>query len=1381
MAVVVTQLIVDASGARQGVAEFEASMARAKQAAVDGGNATASSFEQAQRRWVNALGTTDPLIKAQIKMQQDLARQQAINTQAVQLGIATQEAAAAQLDKVRQKHEANIQAIKASTGQLTLSERAMGAFGQATSGVSGQLIALSAGAGPVGTFLAALGPWGLAAAVALGGLSAALHYVEQEAARMGDKAIAVRQFTESTGLAVAQLSALRHAGAEFGIEGETITRGFERLTFQLNDARRASGSLYDEVRQVSGGLAEELRSTTTTSQGIDVLARAWRNAGNEAQKAAIARGIFGRQGAAAGPVLGAIADAGGLDALAGSTKVLKEATDEQNKAWAKMRAETVEMEKQAKNILASIFTEEGLRAAHLAAELMRDAAVAAKDLASQKEGLSWWQRLFAQIAENSAADIGATRQEIEQVNALFAARQRLLQGKGGNLAANDNDMRSWQALSDAFRGAQAPADQALKTFKELQDAAAGDAKLERERIGLLGSAATIEEQRIAREKDLKSALLDNRIAQVDYNRAIEANNIDAQTRKNALRISQLGEMATVQEVAAQKERELQKAIRDGAAFSDQELAGIRARNQLLAENGKLENQLAFDRAQIFRSPVDQSIEQTLRAAGIPPESERAAAIRDYMRMTAALKEVHDAGVDFAQTFVHGLMSGQNVVQSLVASLDKLAQKMADKAIVDLLSGNFEQAAFDAVIAIGAFIASALGKESEKVRKAKADWKEMQQAAMDFVDVLAGHVQGDLTKRLNDTFQQGVKFYFAALAAGDFASAAALYNNWIAYQAREIKAFNDAFVATVKAYASGQGSNGAAITAVHNVAAALTEIKGFITDAGTAGADVAKATQAGRQYLLTLITGGQALSDVASKFATITASADALRSAIGSLGGTVQQVADAVAKATADLHASFTGDLQRQLNEATGQGFVNSLLDLITKTAQNKADAALFGNVDTSLIDQLFAAQAQQIVDQAGLVGTAFENLITKFPQLVGVVHESTAALTELQSAQNAAAKSIVDYVSNLRGGAGSNLSPAARLAASQSQYNATLGLAQGGNADALQQVTKDFENYRAAAQAMFGSTAAYQNILNTGINQLLALPAVATATDPVVTAMRDVLTAIQAGNQTGATIAANTASVSLGVSGVNSTAGAIAANTNATSTAIATNNSLTDANNLLLIAAGATLTQIQSLNDTSRAQLQLLNQQLAGSATTVNTPPVKYGVFTLVPGSSTTVDNTLVIGINKIVINTKAAVDHLAFLSNHIVIPDHVAGVVAGAPTSIGLYAQGGVIPPGGLGIIAEHSPLGPQLVRAGREPITVSPFGPANDNNGAEIRALTAKVDSLERTVSSLLQYVAELIKQNGEKLDEGNTDRRDGTKRAARAMSSPAGPGNLARSSRS
>ena len=214
---VVTQLIVDASGAKSGVADFEAAMARAKAASVDGGSATATSFETAQRRWTVALGATDPVIKAQIAMQDALAKQQLIGNRAVELGIATQAAAAAQLDNVRLKHEAGIQVLRKQTGQLTAGERAMAAFGKATSGVQGQLIALSAGAGPAGVFLSALGPWGIAAAVGIGAGQQALTAMVGAAHDLAGKAEELRRFSEATGLTTDQVQALRLEASRFGL------------------------------------------------------------------------------------------------------------------------------------------------------------------------------------------------------------------------------------------------------------------------------------------------------------------------------------------------------------------------------------------------------------------------------------------------------------------------------------------------------------------------------------------------------------------------------------------------------------------------------------------------------------------------------------------------------------------------------------------------------------------------------------------------------------------------------------------------------------------------------------------------------------------------------------------------------------------------------------------------------------------------------------------------------------------------------------------------------------------------------------------------------------------------------------------------------------
>jgi hypothetical protein len=125
------------------------------------------------------------------------------------------------------------------------------------------------------------------------------------------------------------------------------------------------------------------------------------------------------------------------------------------------------------------------------------------------------------------------------------------------------------------------------------------------------------------------------------------------------------------------------------------------------------------------------------------------------------------------------------------------------------------------------------------------------------------------------------------------------------------------------------------------------------------------------------------------------------------------------------------------------------------------------------------------------------------------------ALSELKRSEEdkkrateSAARGIVDYVLGLRAGADSPLSGSARLTAAQSAYNSTLGLAQGGNTDALGRITQDAETLRLAAQDFYGSSASFQAIFNQISQQLLSLPAVQQTTDPVVASLANILSAL---------------------------------------------------------------------------------------------------------------------------------------------------------------------------------------------------------------------------------------------------------------------------------
>jgi hypothetical protein len=146
--------------------------------------------------------------------------------------------------------------------------------------------------------------------------------------------------------------------------------------------------------------------------------------------------------------------------------------------------------KSAKNILASIFTEDGLNKALQAALLMERVARAAKDAAEKRQGLSFLQNLAVTAASTSdTAQTEAGARVLEEVTDKFAALQRVAKGIGSNLAVDKTAIDSWTQLADAFRNILTPAQEVEKSLTKLRNDAAADAKIAGSKVGQLGSAA----------------------------------------------------------------------------------------------------------------------------------------------------------------------------------------------------------------------------------------------------------------------------------------------------------------------------------------------------------------------------------------------------------------------------------------------------------------------------------------------------------------------------------------------------------------------------------------------------------------------------------------------------------------------------------------------------------------------------------------------------------------------------------------------------------------------------------------------------------------------------------------------------------------------------
>jgi len=331
-------------------------------------------------------------------------------------------------------------------------------------------------------------------------------------------------------------------------------------------------------------------------------------------------------------------------------------------------------------------------------------------------------------------------------------------------------------------------------------------------------------------------------------------------------------------------------------------------------------------------------------------------------------------------------------------------------------------------------------------------------------------------------------------------------------------------------------------------------------------------------------------------------------------------------------AQLTGQAFQDLIEVFPQltGVVHAFTNA-TRSAADLADAVqalgdrLFAATnDTSTLAGTLAAFDRSATQQVQAeIAAGGENLVlletTIAAERLRVIEDfnKQAVEAEQQAAQqrldalNQAAKSIAQFINDLLVGPASPLSPSKRLAQAQASYNTELALAQAGNIDAQQQITKYAQDLIEAAKSFFGSSAGFQNTVDAVIGQLAALPAVQQTTDPVTQALLNaVVPAIQG---TTSAVAATTDTVAAGTDQLTTDnaiqagiLGIINASTAATQnqTLVANDllnsanslalsnvtlqgvaNSFLDGMNTLLATMADLLAQIRDLNNTSGQQL----------------------------------------------------------------------------------------------------------------------------------------------------------------------------------------------------
>lgn len=575
------------------------------------------------------------------------------------------------------------------------------AFGKQVDGVKGQLVAMAMGAGPVGVFLSGLGPWGMAAAAGLGIVESVFGKITSEAKKLGESALELRNFADSTGFTIMEIKGLKAAAGELGVEGDAVQQWAQRLSISLDAARRGTGPLADAIHRISPELLNELEATKSNAAAWDVLGKAYQRAGDSAQK--LLRDAFGRGSSAqAGLVLNATDAGGGLTSMAAAkTKELGDVAEATTRKWAAQTAKINELQKQTEKLMASIYTDEVLNRMEQAARL--ENAIARDIILEKANGTIISSIIASGGPEAIPAPEPPGPNRFSQGNndlSRFQQGNNLGGAVGSDLGRFSQGNNLVVELDKAQKDAAISATALYNNTKRMVDG--------------LGAAATVQEKFDLEIKKLDSELKENTLTWEQYNRAIATTELDQRLAIMQAEVSVLGALATPSEHYAAKLAELSKQLDIGKISQD-----------------------AFNRAVLGLS-IDAPIEQLKReaaalGAAATPAEHYAIKIADLKKQldasqisqTAFDKSMVSAGLEKAtqqtQIYLSALGPLATVEEQLVPIRQKIAaenqrgagiNKQLEDSIVNVHRATLEWSKVTASAGVGVYDLAKAGKAAE---------------------------------------------------------------------------------------------------------------------------------------------------------------------------------------------------------------------------------------------------------------------------------------------------------------------------------------------------------------------------------------------------------------------------------------------------------------------------------------------------------------------------------------------------------------------------------------------------------------------------------------------------------------------------------------------
>lgn len=1104
-------------GSSAGVDEATAAL---NKLAVAQGNVAVVSDASAKR-----LLSAEAAYKKQTMAVDDHARSQAqvakatkVADDALRQGLITQDDHVKRVSLINQKY-----------GEAGAAARA---YAQATQAVNSQISMLSGGAGQLGSILSAIGPAGIAAAVGIGATVLAISAMVSASHDLAQKSQELRAFSEATGLSTAQVQALRSEASRFGVTSEEAQTAIQHFTASFNELRVGQGALLTQVRRVNPALADQMAGATDAATAMTLFGKALQQTDNIFERNALVKAAAGRGGLRTAAFLSGL----DVDAVTQSYVNAGKALDDNLiKKLAQLEIDIAKTSSKARDNVASIFAQPVLEAQLYFVRNFLTFSEYAKNF-TLSDGLKTYLSIVGKGVLSAIPGAGLLAAGVKAATTNYSSGAKLPDidpfgdfSVGGAYAKPQGgksplfDLETLKKQISAM-GEAAPAAMKLKaamdelklseggqTLSATQLASAQDVLLksfDAQRISAansaMGSATTVAEQLQEKIAKLNLELAKGNINAEQFFRGMAGVAADEAIRKQSDMVSALGDLATPMDQYKLRVMQLQQQLDQGRISQD-----------------------TFNRALIAANPI--------------------------------FKELSSGLQTFGSTLNSTLAQGKSGAEALSAALGAVGSKVSgdlmtggiNKALSGIMSGNGADIATGGVGIAASVAISMLQGDAARRKKEQADFEAAQKAWSDmaadvakFTAQMSGSIDGPLTSSLADATKKAQDFADAAHKAGQ--SSDDLERSLQTFTERMVHDFTSSFDTIIGALNDGLGFDSPAVKGAQRIKDIGDQLKGFITDTqkvnslispsatsifgrtefgdklsaqlGAAANDNgsnAAAVAAAQNYAKSLLQTPPVLSDVATKMLTLYGGARQLATTLQDLGVSAEDagraISDGIAQALDTIKADFVQGLQARLNTAQGKDYLNSINGLITQGASDLGDANLLG-IDPRLVAQTFAAEAQQIVDSAGLVGDSFDALIKVFPQLSGVVHESTSAIQQQIAYYQQLKTSIAGYLSGLLTGSSSTLAPADKLAAAQSRYSSQLTLARGGNSDALNSITQTADTLLAAGKDFYASGQGYADLFKMVQSTLGALPDQAAANDPLLKAVN------QVGDNTGAAL-----------------------------------------------------------------------------------------------------------------------------------------------------------------------------------------------------------------------------------------------------------------------